>query len=41
LNGSRSHLLVEADGELLGSLPARFEIVPEALTLLIPAGAQP
>jgi diacylglycerol kinase family enzyme len=41
LNGSRSHLMVEADGELLGSLPARFEIVPEALTLLIPAGAQP
>ena len=41
LNGSRSHLLVEADGELLGSLPARFEIVPEALTLLIPAGARP
>jgi diacylglycerol kinase (ATP) len=34
--GSRSHVLVEADGELLGSLPARIEIVADALTLLIP-----
>ena len=39
--GSRSHLLVEADGELLGSLPARIEIVPEALTLLIPEDVKP
>lgn len=30
-------VLVEADGELLGCLPARMEIVPDALTLLIPA----
>jgi diacylglycerol kinase (ATP) len=27
---------VEADGELLGTLPARIEVVPQALTLLIP-----
>lgn len=33
--------LVEADGELLGSLPVRLEIVPDALTLLVPAGARP
>jgi YegS/Rv2252/BmrU family lipid kinase len=36
---SQARVLVEADGELLGSLPARIEIVPEALTLLIPAAA--
>lgn len=27
---------VEADGELLGTLPVRLEVVPQALTLLIP-----
>jgi YegS/Rv2252/BmrU family lipid kinase len=27
---------VEADGELLGTLPVRIEVVPQALTLLIP-----
>jgi len=26
----------ELDGELGGTLPATFEIVPEALTLLVP-----
>jgi diacylglycerol kinase (ATP) len=36
-NGSAERVLVEADGELLGRLPARIEIVPEALTLLIPS----
>lgn len=36
-NGSGERVLVEADGELLGYLPARIEIVPQALTLLIPA----
>jgi len=41
LKGTRSDVLVEADGELLGSLRARIEIVPEALTLLIPAGVRP
>jgi len=40
-NGSQTRVLVEADGELLGCLPARIEIVPEALTLLIPPVEQP
>jgi YegS/Rv2252/BmrU family lipid kinase len=40
-NGSRHTLFVEADGEVLGSLPARIEAVPNALNLLIPPGAQP
>ncbi len=30
-------IYVEADGELLGSLPAEVTIVPDALTLLVPA----
>jgi diacylglycerol kinase (ATP) len=41
LNGSRESLLVEADGEVLGSLPARIEVIPDALNLLIPSGAEP
>ena len=41
LNGSRDALFVEADGEVLGSLPVRLEVVPQSLTLLIPPGAQP
>jgi YegS/Rv2252/BmrU family lipid kinase len=40
-NGSRSHVYVEADGELLGHLPVRIEIAAETLTLLIPPNAQP
>jgi diacylglycerol kinase family enzyme len=40
-NGSSSRIFAEADGELLGHLPVRIEIVPEALTLLIPPNAQP
>ncbi len=40
-NGARESFLVEADGELLGSLPVRLEIVPDALTLLVPPGAKP
>jgi YegS/Rv2252/BmrU family lipid kinase len=40
LEGHPSRIYVEADGELLGSLPARIEIVPDALTLLIPAQAE-
>ena len=40
-NGSEIPILVEADGEVLGSLPARIEVVPEALTLLIPSHAEP
>lgn len=40
-NRSRTRVYAEADGEVLGSLPARIEIVPEALILLIPAGVEP
>jgi YegS/Rv2252/BmrU family lipid kinase len=40
-NGSRSRVYVEADGELLGQLPARIEIASETVTLLIPPGAKP
>jgi YegS/Rv2252/BmrU family lipid kinase len=36
LPGSTARLYVEADGELLGTLPAKIEVVPQALTLLIP-----
>ena len=31
-----ARIYVEADGELLGTLPARIEVVPQALTLLMP-----
>ena len=40
-NGSKKTIYVEADGEVLGSLPARMEIAPQTLTLLIPPDAQP
>ena len=40
-NGSASKIFVEADGEVLGSLPVKLEVVPEALTLLIPPNVQP
>jgi YegS/Rv2252/BmrU family lipid kinase len=40
-NGSRETLFVEADGEVLGTLPVRLEVVPHALTLLIPPGVRP
>lgn len=36
LEPSAEPLFVEADGELLGTLPVRIEVVPQALTLLIP-----
>ena len=36
LEGTAERTLVEADGELLGVLPMRVEVVPQALTLLIP-----
>jgi diacylglycerol kinase (ATP) len=39
-NGSKDRVLVEADGELLGCLPARIELVPQALTLLVPSAAK-
>jgi diacylglycerol kinase family enzyme len=34
-NGVRP-IFVEADGELLGMLPAEISVVPDALTLLVP-----
>jgi diacylglycerol kinase (ATP) len=40
-DGSRETLYVEADGEVLGHLPAKIETVPNALVLLVPQGAQP
>ena len=40
-NGSPMRVFAEADGELLGRLPVRIEIVPDAVTLLIPRGARP
>jgi diacylglycerol kinase (ATP) len=33
-----SRIFVEADGELLGTLPAEISVVPDALTILAPAG---
>ncbi len=39
LAGSTERLYVEADGELLGALPVRIEVVPQSLTLLIPPKA--
>jgi YegS/Rv2252/BmrU family lipid kinase len=36
----RRRIFVEADGELLGTLPAKITVCPDALTLLVPA-AQP
>jgi YegS/Rv2252/BmrU family lipid kinase len=39
--GARERVFVEADGELLGGLPVHIEIVPDALTLLIPPQAEP
>ena len=36
-NLSRPKIYVEADGELVGTLPAKITVVPDALTLLAPA----
>jgi len=36
LSGSPTRTYVEADGELLGSVPVRLEVVQDALTLLVP-----
>jgi len=41
IEGTKAEIFVEADGELLGTLPARIEIMPHALTLLIPRRAHP
>jgi len=40
-SGLGTRVFVEADGEALGGLPARIEIVADALTLLVPTQAQP
>jgi len=40
-NGSLTRIFAEADGELLGHLPVSIEIVPQAVSLLIPANARP
>ena len=40
-SGSKAKIFVEADGEVLGSLPARMEIAEEKLTLLVPQQAKP
>jgi diacylglycerol kinase family enzyme len=39
-NRSKKPIFAEADGELLGNLPATLEIVPEAVYLLIPPKAR-
>jgi YegS/Rv2252/BmrU family lipid kinase len=41
LNGSKTRVYVEADGEVLGVLPARIELAREMLTLLVPPHAHP
>jgi diacylglycerol kinase (ATP) len=38
-SASSSRVFVEADGELLGTLPAQISMVPDAVTLLVPCGA--
>jgi YegS/Rv2252/BmrU family lipid kinase len=40
-NGSPAPVYVEADGEVLGTLPARMQVATEKLQLLIPPGARP
>jgi YegS/Rv2252/BmrU family lipid kinase len=40
-NRSRSQVLVEADGEVLGGLPARLDVASQTVTLLIPPNARP
>lgn len=40
-NGSKKTIYVEADGEVLGTLPARMDVANQTLTLLIPQGARP
>lgn len=37
---AQGRVFAEADGELLGGLPVRMEIVPDALTLLVPNQAR-
>lgn len=39
--GAKSRVFVEADGEVLGQLPAKIEVASQTLTLLIPPNAKP
>ena len=39
--GEKERIFVEADGELLGTLPAQISIIPDAMTLLVPPSMQP
>jgi YegS/Rv2252/BmrU family lipid kinase len=39
--GASKNIYVEADGELLGTLPVRIEIAPQTLTLLVPSDVHP
>ena len=41
INRGRTAVFVEADGEVLGVLPARMEVTAEQITLLVPPGARP
>ena len=40
LAATNSRILVEADGELLGTLPAEISVVPDAVSLLVPSDAK-
>jgi len=40
-NGSKKPIWVEADGEVLGRLPARMDVARERLRLLVPPGCNP
>lgn len=40
-NRGRATVFVEADGEVLGMLPARMEVTAEHVSLLVPPGARP
>lgn len=40
-NGSPVPIFVEADGEVLGTMPVTIEVAPQKLTLLLPPNARP
>lgn len=40
VKGSPAPVYVEADGEVLGTLPVRIEVAPQLLTLLVPPSAR-
>ena len=40
-DGSPVPIFVEADGEVLGTMPVRIEVAPQRLTLLVPPHARP